>query len=106
MTRLLLATTIVGALFAGGCRKATPEKACKHLKALASAQVDREIKRMNGYGRGGEAVGLAADVKQKAKDFDVDACAAGLEAKGVDPNCVADAATVIEAAACMRKSAD
>jgi hypothetical protein len=101
MSKLLLASLVV-ALFAGGCRKATPEKACKHLKALATAQVDRDIAKLGRFNSGA----MGAEIKQKAKDFDVEACAVNLEARGVDANCVADAATFTEAATCMRAAKD
>jgi hypothetical protein len=93
---------LIAAVLLAGCQKATPEKACRHFKALANAQVDKQLKQMNAYGVGGRLTGMAADLKQTTKDFDVEQCAIGLQAKNVDTNCVADARTFDEATACMR----
>jgi hypothetical protein len=107
MRNLLLAASVTGLLFAGGCKKSNPEAACKHLIDLASVELEQQIEKINKLDTDGSMKKMADGLREKAKassGSDLETCKAKMEAKGVDPSCILDAKTLAAATACMAKA--
>jgi hypothetical protein len=83
MKRLLLAASVTGLLFGAGCKKSSPEAACKHLMDLASDELEQQIVKINELDKTGSMKGFADGLREKAKassGSDLETCKTKMDA--------------------------
>jgi hypothetical protein len=103
--RLLLAASVTGLLFAGGCSN-KPEKACKHMIDLAMTELDQQIAKLDKLDPDGKSKQLIEGMRDRAKaktQSDLDTCVSKMKEHDVDASCILAADSLDEAQKCMRR---
>jgi outer membrane murein-binding lipoprotein Lpp len=103
--RLLLAASVTGLLFAGGC-SSKPEKACQHMIDLATSELDKEIEKLEKLDPDGKSRQFMQQMRDRAKastGSDLETCVTKMKEHDIDASCILGADSLDEAQRCMRR---